>query len=95
MYACLLDRWIAPDPSAAADVIRSMINDRLAIGLIDPPTFDLPSVLTVGSRAVVALERGTDEPYMKRLAEVCMRLSKLKIVEVRETNLVGRLDPIP
>jgi hypothetical protein len=93
MYATLLDRWLKEDPSAS-EVIKGMIADRQAIGLIAPPAFAVPAELVARSRAIVVLEGGTSPEYVRTVAEVRQHLLGITDIKVYQTNLVGRLNPV-
>jgi hypothetical protein len=95
MYADLFQRWADHAGRKAHEVLHGMAAQRKRIGLSSGTGIQLAAPIKV--RPVVALDRRAKSSAKEKLAEVCAHLAATGLaadLDVRQVNLVGRLDPL-
>jgi hypothetical protein len=95
MYADLFQRWADYAGGKAHEVLHGMAAQRNRIGLSDRAGIQVAAPIKV--RPVVALDRRATQSAKEKLAVVCSHLTSAGLatdLDLRQVNLVGRLDPI-
>jgi hypothetical protein len=95
MYADLFQRWADSAGGKAHEVLHAMAAQRNRIGLSDRAGIQVAAPIKV--RPVVALDRRATQSAKEKLAVVCGHLASTGLatdLDLRQVNLVGRLDPI-
>lgn len=95
MYADLFQRWADYAAGKAHEVLHAMATQRHRIGLSNHAGIQIAAPIKV--RPVVALDRRAPKSAKDKLAAVCAHLASAGLatdLDVRQVNLVGRLDPM-
>jgi len=95
MYADLFQRWADYAGGKAHEVLHGMAGQRNRIGLSGRAGIQVAAPIKV--RPVVALDRRAAQSAKEKLAAVRAHLTSAGLatdLDVRQINLVGRLDPI-
>lgn len=95
MYADLFQLWADHAGGKAHEVLHGMAAQRSRIGLSDRIGIHLAAPIKV--RPVVALDRRAAPRAREKLKAVLAHLNAAGLgtnMDVRQVNLVGRLDPI-
>jgi hypothetical protein len=95
MYADLFQLWADYAGGKAHEVLHAMAGQRNRIGL--PGRAGIQVTAPINVRPVVALDRRAAQSAKEKLAAVCTHLAFAGLatdLDVRQVNLVGRLDPI-
>jgi hypothetical protein len=95
MYADLFQRWADGAGGKAHEVLHAMAGQRHRIGLSGRAGIQVSAPIKV--RPVVALDRRATQSAKEKLAAVRAHLASAGLatdLDVRQVNLVGRLDPI-
>jgi len=95
MYADLFQLWADGAGGKAHEVLHAMAGQRHRIGLLGRAGIQVAAPIKV--RPVVALDRRATPSAKEKLAEVHTHLASTGLatdLDVRQVNLVGRLDPI-
>ena len=95
MYADLFQRWADYAGGKAHEVLHAMAGQRNRIGLSGRAGIQVTAPIKV--RPVVTLDRRAAHSAKEKLEAVCTHLASAGLetdLDVRQVNLVGRLDPI-
>jgi hypothetical protein len=95
MYADLFQLWADHAGGKAHEVLHDMAGQRNRIGLSGRTGIQLAAPIKV--RPVVALDRRAAHSAKEKLAAVHAHLTSAGLatdLDIRQVNLVGRLDPI-
>ena len=95
MYADLFQLWTDYAGGKAHEVLHDMAGQRNRIGLSGRAGIQFAAPIKV--RPVVALDRRAAQSAKEKLETVCAHLASAGLatdLDVRQVNLVGRLDPI-
>ena len=95
MYADLFQRWADQAGGKAHEVVHGMAAQRKRIGLSSGAGIQLAAPIKV--RPVVAVDQRAKNSAKEKLAEVRGHLAAASLatnLDVRQVNLIGRLDPL-